>query len=310
MDAIVRAWAQLVAERLAMTASKRWSVVLTCAAVTAGAQSARASTEPTEPSPDEVISIVVIGDSVPFNSPDDCPGCTSFADSYGEAVEAATGEPVAVENRSRHDGARTADIEEQLASGELTELLRAADIVIISTGLNDGPPYEGSRPCAAESLATDEELFAAVIATTTECVDEVTAEVRASVANVLNFVRTEAPEAAIGVLTAYNSWTGWENLDAAGPVTVDGVSEVITYTLDQWRTALCEEAAAVDAVCVDVYDEFNGPDGQQLSGELLAPDYSHPSQLGNDRIRDLLIASDLYDLGSGAPSTSTDSTDG
>ena len=93
---------------------------------TAVDENATASTEPTASSTEgDAISIVVIGDSIPFNSPDDCPGCTSFADSYGAAVEAATGQPVEVENRSRHDGANTAMIEEQLESGELDELLAA-----------------------------------------------------------------------------------------------------------------------------------------------------------------------------------------
>ena len=51
----------------------------------------------------------------------------------------------------------------------------------------------------------------------------------------------------------------------------------------------------MDGVCVDVYEDFNGPDGTRPSGELLAPDYTHPSQEGNDRIRDLLLEARLVD---------------
>jgi lysophospholipase L1-like esterase len=235
--------------------------------------------------------MVVIGDSIPFNSPNDCPGCTGFADSYGAAIEGATGQPVEVVNRSRHDSATTAMIDEQLASGELTSLLNGADIVIISTGFNDQSPYVETRPCAAESLATEEDLFAAVTATSDDCIDIVTQEVRQTAGHVLEMVRADAPDAAIGVLTSYDAWSGWPSLEAAEPATSDAVSDVIAHALDQWRTALCAEAEAVDAVCVDLYEGFNGADGQQVSAELLAADYTHPSQLGNDRIRDLLIAS-------------------
>ena len=31
------------------------------------------------------------GDSIPYNSPDDCPGCTGFVDQYAKAVQKATG---------------------------------------------------------------------------------------------------------------------------------------------------------------------------------------------------------------------------
>ena len=48
--------------------------------------------------------LVAVGDSIPFNSPEDCPGCTSFVDRYGEAITAVTGHPVDVDNLSKHTG--------------------------------------------------------------------------------------------------------------------------------------------------------------------------------------------------------------
>ena len=63
------------------------------------------SQAPSEAEPDVVL--VAMGDSIPFNLEEDCPGCTGFVDSYSRALEAELGEPVAVVNRSRHDGART-----------------------------------------------------------------------------------------------------------------------------------------------------------------------------------------------------------
>ncbi len=109
------------------------------------------------------MSVVVLGDSIPYNSPEDCSGCVGFADSYGEALGEELGEPVGVKNLSRHDGARTRDIVDQLTSGELTEPLASADVVILSVGLNDQPPYVyRDQPCHADEPATDAEAIDAV----------------------------------------------------------------------------------------------------------------------------------------------------
>jgi hypothetical protein len=62
-----------------------------------------------------------------------------------------------------------------------------------------------------------------------------------------------------------------------------------------WSTELCDETPKVDAVCIRIYRAFIGPDGRTLSGPLLAPDHAHPSQAGNDLIRDVLIESGLAD---------------
>ena len=49
-------------------------------------------------SPAPGLSLGVIGDSIPYNSPEDCPGCRSFADRYAQSIEAATDRPVSVKN--------------------------------------------------------------------------------------------------------------------------------------------------------------------------------------------------------------------
>jgi hypothetical protein len=35
----------------------------------------------------QALYLVAIGDSIPNNSPQDCPGCTGFVDRYAKAVE-------------------------------------------------------------------------------------------------------------------------------------------------------------------------------------------------------------------------------
>ena len=103
--------------------------------------------------------LVAIGDSIPFNLEEDCPGCTGFVDSYAGALEAELGEPVAVVNRSRHDGARTIDIVEQLHSDELLlTQLATADVIIVSAGFNDQPPFGNAHDGCPEPVTDTDPL--------------------------------------------------------------------------------------------------------------------------------------------------------
>lgn len=241
------------------------------------------STEPGGP------LIVAIGDSIPYNSEDDCPGCTGFLESYAAALSEESGEEFRTDNRSRHDGAGTADIVSQLEGGSLDDHLADAAIVIVSIGLNDQPPYtEAGAPCSVIAN-TEQQAIDGVLATTSECLDEQTAVLRARLATILSSIRALAPDADILALVGYNTWTGWPTLEAAGPESSAAVTDVIVGTLDRWRDAVCAEAAAVDGECVDLYGAFNGSDGRTPSGDLLVSDYAHPSQKGNDLIRDLLL---------------------
>jgi lysophospholipase L1-like esterase len=257
-----------------------------------GGESDEVSESPaSDPSP---VSVVVIGDSIPFNAADDCPGCTAFVDSYGTALGEELGETVEVTNLSRHDGARTGDIVEQLQSGELTEPLANADLVIVSVGFNDQPPYvDPEVPCHVEEPASAGEAVEAVLETTKACVDTATETLQQTAAEALAEVRAEAPEAALAALVPYDSWNGWLALDAVPAPQREAVTGLVSYSLVASREALCAEVEAVDGVCVDVYQAFNGADGRRPSGDLLASDYTHPSQEGNDRIRDLLLEAHL-----------------
>jgi lysophospholipase L1-like esterase len=233
--------------------------------------------------------VLAIGDSIPFNSPDDCPGCTGFLDSYAAALSEGSGDEWSTNNSSRHDGAGTAEIVEQLDSGDLDADVAAASVVILSIGLNDQPPYtDAGAPCSA-IVNTNEDAFAAVLATTPECLDEQTVVLQARLAEILGSLRALSPDADILAIVGYNTWTGWPTLEAAGPETSAGVTDVIVSMLDRWRDAVCEEATAVRGECVDLFGAFNGADGRTPSDGLLAPDYAHPSQEGNDLIRDLLL---------------------
>ena len=58
-----------------------------------------------QPGPREsALSLVVIGDSIPYNDTGDCPGCTGFVDRYADALAKATGREVETSNLSQHNG--------------------------------------------------------------------------------------------------------------------------------------------------------------------------------------------------------------
>ena len=257
--------------------------------------SADATASPSEAAPDFVL--VAIGDSIPYNLEDDCPGCTGFVDSYAAALEAELGEPVAVINRSRHDGAQTSDILEQLGEEDrLLEELASADVIILSVGFNDQPPFGQTHEGCPERVAESDSLETAVqraVETSQECMDSVMEEIRVQYVEVLEAIRAQAPDAAIAALTSYDSWLGWSALDSLDEPTRSALYDKERYWQQRWRDVMCAQAEALAAVCVDLYSAFNGPDGTDPPTDFVAADYTHPSQEGNDVIRDLLIEANL-----------------
>jgi hypothetical protein len=74
-------------------------VRLECASPDAAGRKTPATT-PASEAPE--LRLVAIGDSIPYNAPDDCPDCVGFVDRYADAVEEATGEQVDSLNLSQH----------------------------------------------------------------------------------------------------------------------------------------------------------------------------------------------------------------
>ena len=93
-------------------------------------------------------------------------------------------------------------------------------------------------------------------------------------------------------LDTYNDILGWCNLSACGnpPPNPPQIDKAVTIALDAWNTMTCETAKAAGFTCADVYHLFNGPKGTTWAGDLLAADYTHPSQAGNDKIADYLLS--------------------
>ena len=274
-------------------------VLMACAGTTPasepGSREPAGSASPSEAAPEFVV--FALGDSIPFNLEDDCPGCTGFVDSYGAYLEEQVREPVAVINRSRHDGATTNDIIEQFETDQtFLDELSTADVVLMSVGFNDQPPYAEAHDGCPEPVGDTSPLSTVVeraAATSGECIDLVVDLTANRIHGVFAAIRELAPDAAIAALTAYDSWIGWPELDSADRRTRDRLYAAERYWFHQWREVMCAEAEAVDAACIDVYSAFNGADGSEPPVDFVGADYTHPNQEGNDVIRDLLIEADL-----------------
>jgi len=230
-------------------------------------------------------SLVVVGDSIPYNSPDDCPGCTSFVDRYAEALTTATGHPVVVKNLSLHNGLRIDGLLQHLKSDTmLRDRLANADIILVGIAHNDAAMNSNDDLCDGpngdnpdwpkynqECAIASAELFRLKY-------ESVYSQIAALRAGKPTILRT---------INRYNDWNGWPGHDLS-PEGITATKEVI----DAWNAMICKAAEKNGFVCADIYRAFNGPDGLTPSADLVGADYTHPSDKGNE-----VIAAVLEDLG-------------
>ena len=231
-------------------------------------------------------SLVAIGDSLPY-ARQDCGGCASFATLFAAEITSPMGAPTTVENLSTHDGATTVDLLERVkTNASIREALGAADVVVISAGHNDTPWNLNDDACDGPSGDDiDWSRF------NSACASEEAKEFGVTLDGVLSEVdelRAGKPT-AVRLINFYNDWIG-------GPGVPPEATAGSKLVLDAFSTVICDIAAAHDARCVDTYHAFNGPDGLQAAGTLLAQDYTHPSATGHERIAELLTAAGLTPL--------------
>ena len=210
-------------------------------------------------------SLVVVGDSIPYNHPKDCPGCTGVATRYAAAIEFATGREVTLANLSEYTGLRVEGLLAELRSDAVRrKAIAAADFVLITIAHNNVvcPDWDLDREACAtladQYRATYAQVFAEVIG-----------------------LRTGRPT-AFRTVNRYN--------DVTEPGVTEGEAAGSRLILDAWNEMVCAEATANGFLCADIYHAFNGPDGLTPSGDLLASDYTHPSDLGSERIAEVLAA--------------------
>jgi lysophospholipase L1-like esterase len=237
----------------------------------------------TSTSSDGAMSMVVIGDSIPFNSPDDCPGCTGFVDRYATAVSTATGRKVAVRNRSQHNGLTLPMLLDELDS--FRSDLSGADVIVVAIAHNSNE-LNSDTPCGAPLGADNQPDWAKL---TTACATTSAESYRERFEQLYTRIagwRAGKPT-VLRTINRYDDWRGAPGIT----LSAQQLATVTTF-ITTWNTMLCSAAAKASFVCVDVSRAFNGPDGTTPSGQLLGKDYTHPSEKGN-----ALIAETLQSVG-------------
>ena len=224
--------------------------------------------------------MVVIGDSIPYNSPDDCSGCTGFVDQYAVAVEKATGKHVTVQNLSQHTGLTLPQLLDELES--FKQPLSAADVILVGIAHNSFE-LNADAPCG-RPVINDAPIWSVVDA---RCATESAARYKPMYQKLYSQVAAwrDGQPTILRTINRYSDWIGFADAH------LTHAQDLKTKTmLDAWDTMLCATATSNGIVCADVYHAFNGTDGQKAAGGLLGPDYTHPSQLGNDKIESVLEA--------------------
>jgi lysophospholipase L1-like esterase len=230
-------------------------------------------------------SLVVVGDSVPFNSPEDCPGCTSFVDRYAKAISAATGHAVKVQNLSQHNSLQIDGLLQELKTDTLRrDALANADIIIVGIAHNDAAMNSNDDLC--DGLNGDNPDWSKYNATCAAASAELFRPKFESVYSQIVALRGGKPT-IFRTINRYNDWIGWPGHDLP-PEGADATRLVI----DTWNDMICKAAQKNGFTCANIYQQFNGPDGLKPSGDLLGKDYTHPSDKGNE-----VIARILEDLG-------------
>ncbi|MGA9276897.1 SGNH/GDSL hydrolase family protein [Ilumatobacter sp.] len=231
--------------------------------------------------PDAGVHLVVIGDSIPYNSPEDCPGCDGFVDRYADALATATGRTVDADNRSQHDGLTL-----PMLIGELNTFeddLRDADAIIVGIAHNSIALNE-DHPCGSNWVDANN-TFDDWTKLTDDCATASAESYRTQYEELFSTIanwRAGEPTVLL-TINRYSDWLGWSDAN----LTPDQEATTVSF-LDAWNTMLCDAASSNGFTCVDVYHAFNGPDGSAPSSDLLAEDYTHPSDKGNELIAQLL----------------------
>jgi len=229
------------------------------------------------------LSLVVIGDSIPYNDPFDCPGCLGFVDRYADALATATGLEVTTSNLSQHNSLTLPMLMDELE--DFKDPLSSADAIIVGIAHNSFA-LNGDQPCGTtfnEETNTMEDWSKV----TPQCAVSSAAEYRPQYDELFDSIALwrKGKPTLLRTIDKYNDWNGWE----AAHLTPSQVHRTVIMH-DAWNRMLCESAERHGFGCADIYHALNGKDGPKPSGDLLAEDYTHPSQAGNERIARVLIA--------------------
>jgi GDSL-like Lipase/Acylhydrolase family len=195
-------------------------------------------------------------------------------------VTAATGQTVDVTNLSEHTGLTLPGLLD--AFDDLSPALEAADVIVVGIAHNSAE-LAADEPCDTPLDENDLPVWTAI---TQDCADRSAEEYRPQYESL--FAQIAALRAGqptvLRTINRYNDWIGWAEGNL-GPQEEQKTAMVVTA----WNAMLCDAAERNGFSCADISRAFNGSDGLSPAGDLLADDYTHPSDRGNATITDVLV---------------------
>jgi len=233
--------------------------------------------DPSSAAPDQDLKLVVIGDSIPMNSPQDCAGCEGFVQQYAEDAEAALDAQVSVANLAEHSSLTLPDLLDELP--QLSDELAQADLILLGIAHNSFE-LNADAPCGAP-LVHDNPDWSAV---TPSCGKEAAARYADDFDHLFTEVAAirDGQPTVLRALNRYDDWRGSEGIPASDTNRAKAL-------VDEWNQVLCAAAVAHGFKCVDLHSAMNGSDGTRSAMPLLS-DGVHPNQQGHDAIAAALAA--------------------
>ena len=228
-------------------------LVIAMVGCSSGAEDEPSSTAPaaTQSEAEAGLTYIALGDSWPEGAHCD-PACSTFPELHAEAIEEMTGEPIEFMNLSGQaqpffdtpGGGGSAGLLEALKTDDaFREEVAAGDIIVISTGPNDGG-----------------EIFDAIMDGTcggkddTACVSELNRRWHRDFHGILQEIQDlrAGKPTTIRLVNAANAFTD-PSFSAATARGFEAYFEALTE-------AMCDNAEDYGVVCVDVRPVLNGPE--------------------------------------------------
>ncbi len=276
------------------------AVVAACSG-SAGSTSPSASVVPSTAEPSDVLRLVILGDSIAVPAVG-CGDCTGFDELYADYLTTRTRRPVDLRNEAV-PAAQIEDFQSLLDSNTAVQgAIARADIVVVSIGYNNGPPWGPDDPCHVQDVARDADLILAILTMTPECITATIEKYRGE----LDAAYGRIEELAAGRRQVRITFGVFDNIrdNPGGDGTLPQVPsedmqpaiELFGSIIDRWNAMDCEVATAHGFVCADLHHAFNGPDGDLSVGVFTAPDWVHPNETGQAAMAKLLERVDVSAL--------------
>lgn len=226
---------------------------------------------PTSPSPLGQ-TVVALGDSVTAGSACDC---TPFPELYAAALTARGPAKVQAANLGQ-SGLTTTGLVDQLGGRSTRQTLSDAARVVVTIGANDLLPLIERRAASGCDAS---------------CSQPAVDRMGEGLARALARVRSDDPALQQLLVTTY--WNVFEDGDVADALRGPGFADWSDGVTKAANAAICRDAAAASATCVDLYTPFVGTDGQRNPTSLLADDGDHPNAAGHAVVAAALLKATL-----------------